>query len=286
MEHRIYSNAKLNIGLNISNKRDDGYHNLDMIMAPINLYDELIIDIFNEKGDIEINCSNKDIPVNKDNIISKMYNLFFEKTGIEKKKILVNINKKIPIQAGLGGGSSNGAFFIKYLNDFYDTNFNTDELIDMSKKIGADIPFFLVNKLSRVQGIGDKLFPLDIKLKEKVLLIKPKFGIETKGAFTNYHRLNKKYFSDFDKIISEMRKGSIENLNDLICNSLEQSLLINNKNLFKFKERLSKYDRLKFFMTGSGSCFFAFLSENIEENYITEIKKDFENCFISVNETI
>ena len=112
----VKSNGKINIGLNITGILENGYHTLDMTMIPISLADTLIIDFHNELGDLTIKSSNLSIPLNENNILYKVYNRFYKESKLPKERVTVELEKIIPMEAGLGGGSSNGAFFIKEIN--------------------------------------------------------------------------------------------------------------------------------------------------------------------------
>lgn len=107
----VLSNAKINLGLNVYDKCEDGYHNIDTIMLPITIYDKLSIEFFEEKGNLEIECSDSKIPIDERNILYKTYKIFYEKLEKEGDKIKVFLKKIIPSEAGLGGGSSNSATF-------------------------------------------------------------------------------------------------------------------------------------------------------------------------------
>ncbi len=142
MKFSLNSNGKINIGLNITGKREDGYHLLDMVMVPISLSDKIKGEIEDISGSLTIKTNKKGIPTGKENILYKIYEKFYNESGLERKKVYVYLEKKIPHQAGLGGGSSNGAFLLKLLNEFHENYFAVEKLIEIGKSIGADIPFF------------------------------------------------------------------------------------------------------------------------------------------------
>ena len=172
-EYRIFSNAKINIGLNVFQKESDGYHNIDSIMAPIDLFDEMEITFYSEIGDLKIECSDSSIPTDERNILYKTYKIFFEESKREKEKISIFLTKNIPSEAGLGGGSSNAAFFLKLLNEHYRNIYSESKLEELAMKIGSDVPFFIKNKTARVRGKGNKIELVENNLKDSVILIKP-----------------------------------------------------------------------------------------------------------------
>jgi len=281
----LKSNAKINLGLNIVGKAKNGYHLLDMIMVPISLSDELSINFKEVKGSLNIDTNVKEIPVGKENIIYKIYKEFYRETNLEEQMIDVYLKKNIPSQAGLGGGSSNGAFFFNALNEYYNNPINLQRAIEITKDIGADIPFFLLNKPSRVKGIGENLEVIENKIKNKIILIKPNFGVNTVVAYKNYSKLKSKKDAGIDNIIKEMKSGKIEKLESYLENHLEQGLLLEDNNIKKIRQNLTRLEKeqgIKFHMSGSGSCYYAFVKRNNIDQIYDKIKTTIEGCKIEI----
>ena len=281
----LKSNAKINLGLNIVGKAKNGYHLLDMIMVPISLSDELSINFKEVKGSLNIDTNVKEIPVGKENIIYKIYKEFYRETNLEEQMIDVYLKKNIPSQAGLGGGSSNGAFFFNALNEYYNNPINLQRAIEITKGVGADIPFFLLNKPSRVKGIGENLEVIENKIKNKIILIKPNFGVNTVVAYKNYSKLKSKKDADIDNIIKEMKSGKIEKLESYLENHLEQGLLLEDNNIKKIRQNLTRLEKeqgIKFHMSGSGSCYYAFVKRNNIDQIYDKIKTTIEGCKIEI----
>lgn len=281
----IESNAKINLGLNITGKTENNYHLLDMIMAPINLSDKLEIIFFEKEGNLEIKTNKKYVPTDCRNIIYKIYNEYYYNTGLQKQKVGVYLNKTIPSQAGLGGGSSNGAFFLKALNEFHNNYLSLEEMINLGKKIGADIPFFLINKTSRAKGIGEELEVLENNLDSKVLLIKPRFGISTVEAYKGYNKLTEKKWADIEKVIVGLKDNNIYEVNSNIENHLQQSALFLDKRIKSFEEELKKIDT-NFKMSGSGSCYYLLTEKETSQELYIRVKEKFNDCFICLADFI
>lgn len=279
----IKSNAKINIGLNIIKKREDGYHELDMIMAPIDLRDILKIKFGQKKGNLILTSNNEDVPCNEDNIVYKIYEKFYDFTGIEKEEISCHIEKNIPSQAGLGGGSSNGAFFLKALNTYHKEILSLEDMINISKNIGADIPFFLINKTARAEGIGEKLTVFENKLDKKLILIKPDFGINTGHAYGNIIKLKEKKIADIEKIINGLKENKVSLINENIQNSLQQASLIDTDELIRFEKEINKVENLKFYMSGSGSCYYSFVAIHRADEVYNLLRNKFKTYFVSLN---
>lgn len=275
----ITSNAKINIGLNITEKLPNGYHLLDMIMVPISLADKLEIKFNSQKGKLNISSNIKDIPCDEKNILYKVYKAFYEKTQIEPEDIDVYLEKNIPHEAGLGGGSSNGGFFLKELNKFHNFVLSDEDLSLVGKSVGADIPFFLKNTPCRVKGIGEKLEKIQNNLECDVILIKPKFGVSTKKAYELYSKLDEKKFANIDEVLSGLKENNLKKVCENIENMLEQGLLIDDENIQNFRTRI-KDTGLDFFMSGSGSCYYILSSKNTTEDYLKILNQKFDDCRI------
>ena len=275
----ITSNAKINIGLNITEKLPNGYHLLDMVMVPISLADKLEIKFNSQKGKLNISSNIKDIPCDEKNILYKVYKAFYEKTQIEPEDIDVYLEKNIPHEAGLGGGSSNGGFFLKELNKFHNFVLSDEDLSLVGKSVGADIPFFLKNTPCRVKGIGEKLEKIQNNLDCDVILVKPKFGVSTKKAYELYSKLDKKKFANIDEVLSGLKENNLKKVCENIENMLEQGLLIDDENIKNFRNRI-KDTGLDFFMSGSGSCYYILSSKNTTEDYLKILNQKFDDCRI------
>ena len=275
----ITSNAKINIGLNITEKLPNGYHLLDMIMVPISLADKSEIKFNSQKGKLNISSNIKDIPCDEKNILYKVYKAFYEKTQIEPEDIDVYLEKNIPHEAGLGGGSSNGGFFLKELNKFHNFVLSDEDLSLVGKSVGADIPFFLKNTPCRVKGIGEKLEKIQNNLECDVILIKPKFGVSTKKAYELYSKLDEKKFANIDEVLSGLKENNLKKVCENIENMLEQGLLIDDENIKNFRNRI-KETGLDFFMSGSGSCYYILSSKNTTEDYLKILNQKFDDCRI------
>jgi len=274
----LNSNGKINIGLNVTGRCENGYHLLDMVMVPISLSDTMTGEITDVKGTLTIETNKKDIPTGKENILYKIYDKFYDESALERKKVYVYLEKRIPHQAGLGGGSSNGAFLLKLLNSFHDNHFSMEKMIEIGKSVGADIPFFLINKSARVTGIGENIEIIENNLESALIIIKPDFGVSTGKAYKNMYMLNNKRDADIDKIVLGLKENSLSTVENSIENHLEQGLLLEDENIIDFRKRLAALNNMKFFMSGSGSAYYTFADKNEKENIYKILKEHFKNC--------
>lgn len=193
--------AKINLTLDSLYKRDDSYHEIDTIMARISLFDELEIipndrGIFNYSSNLETIC-----PV-EDNLIYKAWEILKEK--IENPGVDVYLKKNIPLAAGLAGGSTDAAEMIKGLNELWNLNLSKKQMMEIGKKLGADIPFFFENSPARAKGIGEILFPFKNNLDMKILLVND--GTEISSAEV-YKKLRDFGHVENDLIVEKLKKG-------------------------------------------------------------------------------
>lgn len=277
MKFSLNSNGKINIGLNVTGVLPNGYHLLDMIMVPISLSDKITGEIEDISGTLEIATNKADIPINEDNILWKIYDKFYNESGLSRRKISLYLEKIIPHQAGLGGGSSNGAFLLKLLNEFHGNFFSKERLIEIGKSVGADIPFFLINRSARVRGIGEDIEIIENNLKNSIILIKPQFGVSTGKAYKNMAMLNNKRDANIDKIIFGLKENRVDIVEDSIENHLEQGLLLEDENIIEFRKKLAELN-MKFFMSGSGSAYYTFVTQEESEETVTRIKEYLNSC--------
>lgn len=257
MKRKAY--AKINLALDVKKRLANGYHDLEMIMVPIDLYDEITLTLI-EKDEIILKSNITTIPLDESNIVYKIAKAIKDLYRI-KQGFQFYIEKNIPSEAGLAGGSTDGACALHLLNDSLNLDLSLDKMVEISKKIGADIPFCLYSKPALVKGIGEKIELIDTKVNYDLLLIKPEAGVKTKEAFETL---------DLDCCdhpnIAQMKEALSTNSYDLLVaslgNSLEQSALRLNEDIKKIKEELKQ---LGFYslMSGSGSCVFA-LSQDKE----------------------
>jgi 4-diphosphocytidyl-2-C-methyl-D-erythritol kinase len=254
--YAVKSPAKINLGLYVLNERSDGYHNIETIFYPIKAHDELKVKIqpFRENK-ITVKTNPKLGIDGKDNICYKAVKLFFDEFKIKDKyRIEVNIRKRIPIGAGLGGGSSNAAAVLKVLAKHFGVK-NKSKLNKLALNLGSDVPFFMLGKPAYATSRGEKLTPLPkFKLNYKILIVNPGIHVSTKWA---YNRLNSK------KQIVNSRKGKLRGVRRFdventsrFQNDFEAVVFVKYPSIGKIKELMYKQGAAFSLMSGSGSSVF------------------------------
>ena len=254
----IRSFAKINISLNITKKREDGFHELDSVMLPISLHDSLVVS--------KLNGPDNFVTVDDFSIRTFSYNL--ATLSIDKlqsvyhfnDKFRVLIHKVIPIQAGLGGGSSNAAFTMKAVNSMLKLGATDEELINLGKTLGCDIPFFIKCKPARVQGVGEILTPITIKNNYYVLLVKPELGCSTREVYALSDTMDLKV-GNIENVIKALEEGNDDLLAANISNALQEPAIELVPVIQSIIDELHKNGLKMVQVTGSGSAVFA-LSTN------------------------
>lgn len=252
----LKSYAKINLCLNVLGKAENNYHKLDMIMLPIELHDTILISKEkNRAKDHFITIDDFSINVEKYNTVASAID------GLQKKYkfkdlFRVFVHKNIPIQAGLGGGSSDAAFTAKGINKILKLGASDDELKEISKKIGGDVAFFIDCKPCRCQGIGEICTPVEVKNDYYVLIVKPKAGCSTKEVYTTGDSMELDTY-DVDKVVEALKNGDDEMLATNIGNSLEKPAVTFVPEINIIKEKLKAFGLKIVLMSGSGSSVFA-----------------------------
>ncbi len=179
---RILSPAKINLFLHVISKRPDGYHELETLMCCISLYDQITLRFTGQR--IAVNCPFTGVPEDETNLAYKAARLFMDEFNTSAG-VMISIDKKIPVGAGLGGGSSNAASVLSALNRHFKYPFSENQLMMMGSRIGADIPFFIFRKPALATGIGEKLSPFSGLFPYHVLLIDPRIPVSTAAVYNN-----------------------------------------------------------------------------------------------------
>ncbi len=261
----LFPNAKINLGLNIVERRPDGYHNIETIFYPIALQD--ILEVVPSSGKEstlttygrEINC-----PVEK-NLVMKTFRLFEKEFNLPPVNIF--LHKNIPDGAGLGGGSSDAASTIIALNDIFNIGLSKEDMAVRASKLGADCPFFIYNTPMTATGIGEILNPIDVDLKGKfILLIKPDVSVPTAEAYSRVIPKPSK------KLLSQIISLPLSEWKDNLVNDFEMSVFANHPSLLDLKTNIYKSGAIYASMSGSGSSIFGIfdnviLAESAKQNF-------------------
>lgn len=207
--------AKLNLGLKVIKKRDDGYHDLDMLNCEINIFDDIIC--YDTKLPIEI-ISNVNICKKEDNLVYKVAKEIIKRFELNNS-VKIEINKRIPFGAGLAGGSSDAAATIRALNRLWDLKMTSSEMLDIAASIGSDVPYLVEGGIARVSGVGNIIDTLESGIQFYVILVTPDYKSYTKDVFNQYKFYNS--LNDINSLVDACRSNQYENFVKLLHNDLQ-----------------------------------------------------------------
>lgn len=266
------AHAKINLSLDIIGKREDGYHLLEMVMQTLDLHDEIEISII-EEG-IKVVCDKDYVPVDERNIAFKAAKLLMELKDL-KQGIRIDITKKIPVAAGLAGGSSDAAAVLKGMNELFALNMTTEELMEAGLKLGADVPFCIQGGTCLCEGVGEVITPLKSFKDHIVLLVKPSFGVSTKDAYGAFELDKINRHVDTAKLIKVMEEDDLKGMSYYSRNLLENVVLRRFPVLKSIKQSMQKAGSVITLMSGSGPTIYGiFAREDQAENAAKSLRKN------------
>ena len=254
--------AKINIGLWVKFKRQDGFHELGSIMQTISLHDIITLNETAEPG-IAVSCSRPGVPLDSTNLAHRAATVFFDQTNIHPA-ISIHIEKKIPVAAGLAGGSTDAAAVLIGLNRLFDKRLTVADLMHMGATIGSDVPFVIHGGLAAAEGRGEKLAfhepprpPLTV-----VIAVPTGVAVSTKWAYENYLPGNNEAKERaFNQILEAYRDRNLDTLKKLVFNDLESVTLHRYPEVLRIKERLCASDEGVVMMSGSGPSVFGLFAD-------------------------
>lgn len=276
----LKSYAKINICLNVVGKREDGYHELDMIILPLKLHDSLFVTELKNANDHFVTIDDFSLGLFKYNIatatiekMQKVYNF--------NQKFRITIHKNIPMQSGLGGGSSNAGAVINAVNEYCKLNMSDEEKVKIATGLGADVPFFIFNKPARCRGIGEKLDFINVKNDYYALIVKPSQGCSTQQIYEVSDTMDLP-IGDVEKVQRALETGDDDLLADSIFNALEGPAISVVPEIQAIKNKLYAAGLKIVQMSGSGSSVFALSTDKklirnaarmLEDQYLVEETK-------------
>lgn len=264
---KVFAQAKVNLALDVVKRDDNGYHLLDMIMAPISLFDEIEISVADKDF---ISCIEMELP--EINTISKTLKMLRENFDVKNHYSIV-IHKNIPEQAGLAGGSADAAAVMKAVCDIENIVVEEEQAFQLSKKVGADVPFCYFNKWARVQGIGEIIQPIACDQKIDILLVKPDYGISTPKSFGIWDK-NPSEHVDVSQVQKALEQKNFEKLCEVMDNALEPIAKLLEPNLEQVARDMEQAGMKRVMMSGSGSSMMGFCEDKKVLNEAKQLLAD------------
>lgn len=243
--------GKINLSLNVLEKRSDGYHNIESVFQKISIYDEIYVTKTDEEYGINIVPEITGVKL-ENNIIYKAYELL-KNNFRQIKGVEVVLKKNIPMKAGLGGGSTDCGAFLECMNELFNLNLSKNQMIDIGKELGADVPASLYNRPIIAKGIGEEIEEINVNFKYYILIVKPKFALSTKEMYKKLdskEEIIQKY--NTQKIRNTLENKDIEGISKNLYNVFENAV----DDIEEIKKELINVGAIGSLMSGAGSCIF------------------------------
>ena len=256
---RLRALAKINLGLDVLRRREDGYHELRMIMQTINMYDQLDMEISEERG-IHITSNLPFIPTNENNLVYKAAKLLMDEFQVEQG-LNVDLQKFIPVAAGMAGGSSDAAAAMIGVNRLFGLGLSVKELMKRGVKVGADVPYCLLRGTALAEGIGGKLRPLPPCPDCYVLIGKPGVSVSTKFVYENLRANELKEHPPIDRMLEALQWHNLYKIADYMGNVLETVTIPKYPVIEEIKNHMKEHGALNAMMSGSGPTVFGLFDD-------------------------
>lgn len=263
MEISLKAYGKINLGLDVVRRREDGYHEVKMIMQTVDLWDELTFcDVTTDE--IVITSDSSELPDVKDNIIYKACRMMKDIYGIDKG-VHVTVDKHIPVAAGMAGGSADAAAALKAMNMLFGLNLSDEQLMEHGVKLGADVPYCIMQGTALSEGIGEILTPLPPMPDCLIVIAKPAIGVSTKWVYQNLKVDLLEEHPDIDGMADALKTGDLKGITDRMANVLETVTIPANPVIDSVKKLIAENDSMGVLMSGSGPTVFGIYDNGDKE---------------------
>ena len=265
---RLKAMAKINLGLDVVRKREDGYHEVRMIMQTIRMYDQIELEPTEAPG-IRVSTNLNYLPTNEDNLVYKAAKLLMDEFDV-KKGLNIGLRKFIPVAAGMAGGSSDAAAVMVGVNRLFHLNLSQKELMERGVKIGADVPYCILRGTALAEGIGEKLTHLPPAPAGYVLIAQPGIHVSTQFVYTNPKSNELASHPDIDGQIQAIRSGDLKKVAELCGNVLETVTIPAYPVIEEIKDVMKKGGALNACMSGSGPTVFGLFDDREKAKAVYE----------------
>jgi 4-diphosphocytidyl-2-C-methyl-D-erythritol kinase len=251
--------AKINLGLDVVRRREDGYHEVRMVMQTIHLYDRLDISKSDKSG-IELTTNLSFLPVNENNLLCRAGKLLMDEFQI-KEGVKVVLDKRIPVAAGMAGGSTDAAAMLYGMNRLFSLGLSKRELMERGVQIGADVPYCIMRGTALAEGIGEKLTELPPMVKCPVLIAKPSISVSTKFVYQNLKLDGQTVHPDIDRLVKDIEDKDLRAITRDMGNVLETVTIPNYPVIAQIKEQMLRSGAVGAMMSGSGPTVFGLFDD-------------------------
>lgn len=268
---QLEAKAKINLGLDVLRKRPDGYHEVKMIMQSVELHDDLEMEVTEEAG-IHLTCNVEGLPTDGSNLICRAADLLMKEKQVDKG-VRIHLTKRIPMAAGMAGGSTDAAAAMLGINELFDLGFTKKELMDRAVRIGADVPYCIMGGTALSEGIGEILSPLPDMPDCHILIAKPDIDVSTAFVYGNLKAAELTWHPDIDGMTEALREQSLEGITDRLGNVLETVTVPAHPVISAIKEQMKKSGAMGALMSGSGPTVFGiFDKKEVAEQALHQMK--------------
>ena len=270
-ELKLKAKAKINLGLDVVRKREDGYHEVRMIMQMINLYDKITLRKKTEPG-ITVTTNLAYLPVNEDNLVYRAAKLLMDEFQVDGG-LEIELQKYIPVAAGMAGGSTDAAAVMVGVNRIFQLGLNKKQLMERGVKIGADVPFCIMRGTALAEGIGEELTPLPAMPHCSLVIAKPKIHVSTKFVYGNLKVRELTEHPDIDGQVQALRENDLEQLVARMGNVLETVTIPAYPVIDEIKHTMMKYGAMGAMMSGSGPTVFGIFEKEDKAQEVCRLLK-------------
>lgn len=277
--------AKINLSLDVLGRRADGYHDVSMIMQTVDIYD--VISISRSKGSgIKLSSDAVNLPLDETNIVYKAIKLVKEEYGIDSG-ITAHIEKRIPVAAGMGGGSADAAAALRGMDRLFNLKLGNEKLEELGLKLGADVPFLIKGGIALAEGIGEKLTLLPDFPKCTLVIVKPEIGVSTKDVYEAFDSLSEVNHPDITKLAASLGKASVRDIVKFLSNVLEEVTIKKYTIIETIKNLLIENGAIFSMMTGSGPTVFGiFETDEKAEKAVIKLRENESFELVKVSKCI
>ena len=281
MRVQEYAYAKLNLTLDVTAKRDDGYHDMLMVMQTVSITDSVVLEQTGEKG-IHAACNFRYIPTDERNLAVRAAGAFLDTIGEEKNGILIRMDKTIPVGAGMAGGSADAAAVLRGMNRLYGSRMNRRDLEKLGEQIGSDVAFCIAGGTSLARGRGEVLEDLTPMPDCAIVVCKPGFSISTPELFRKLDQIGLRTHPDTAGMLSALESGNLKEISMRMFNVFEEVEDRRMRSETEIKHVLLDYGALGAVMTGTGSAVFGvFSDETAAETCAAYLRSEHKFCRVA-----
>lgn len=272
LEMKLKAFAKINLGLDVIRRREDGYHEVKMVMQTVKLYDRIVLKRI-DRPEIQVKTNLFYLPDNENNLVYKAAKLLREEFGIAQG-VSIDLRKVIPVAAGMAGGSSDAAAVLFGMNRMFNLGLSMEELKERGVLLGADVPYCIMRGTALAEGIGERLTELVPPPRCRVLIAKPAISVSTKFVYENLKLNAQTKHPDIEDLIKELKAGNLEEMALQMGNILESVTIPNYPVIAEIKEQMKQAGALNAMMSGSGPTVFGLFHDSIKAQRALQMLKE------------